>query len=467
MIGNIVNKYRFERLIGSGGMGTVYLAQNIETREKVAIKMLGREFNNNEQLKQRFINEARTLRLLHHQNIIVLKEFYENEDFSLLIMEYVEGRNLEEILLEYKSGVPIERLKNIFLQVLCGLNYAHSKGIAHRDIKPSNIIVTKENGIKICDFGISKAIQDCTTNLTATGSRLGTIRYMSPEHIIAKKDNPVDFQSDIYSLGVTMHQLITGLLPYDGVNNEFEIAKHILEKDLSDIHLLKPEIPLLYSQIVAKMVAKDKYKRYKTCSDIINFLNDDHTKKEIQAPQMKMKCGAEDIQETTENFAKKRRIKHLIIGLSSFVITFLIIFIIVVSVWNKDWFNKKTEKKGNNSEKKHEIMSDKKAQEPVYTVVEEMPTFPGGDEARIKFLCDNIKYPLMAKQAGIQGNVYLTFIIDEKGRVTDVKVLRGIGGGCDEEAVRVVKMSPPWNAGRIDGKPVRVQFNMPIKFTLN
>jgi protein TonB len=103
---------------------------------------------------------------------------------------------------------------------------------------------------------------------------------------------------------------------------------------------------------------------------------------------------------------------------------------------------------------------------PIFTVVEEMPTFPGGDESRVKFLTENIKYPQMARESGIQGTVYVTFVIDEKGRVADVKVLRGIGGGCDEEAVRVVKMMPPWNAGKQSGKPVRVQFNMPIKFTL-
>ncbi|MEI6766336.1 MAG: energy transducer TonB [Bacteroidota bacterium] len=104
---------------------------------------------------------------------------------------------------------------------------------------------------------------------------------------------------------------------------------------------------------------------------------------------------------------------------------------------------------------------------PIFTVVEEMPSFPGGDESRIKFLQENIKYPQMARESGIQGTVYVTFVVNENGQVTDVKVLRGIGGGCDEEAVRVVKMMPPWNAGKQSGKPVRVQFNMPIRFTLN
>lgn len=103
----------------------------------------------------------------------------------------------------------------------------------------------------------------------------------------------------------------------------------------------------------------------------------------------------------------------------------------------------------------------------IFTVVEEMPSFPGGDESRIKFLMENIKYPQMAKESGIQGTVYVTFVVNEKGKVADVKVLRGIGGGCDEEAIRVVNLMPAWNPGKQSGKAVRVQFNMPIKFTLN
>ncbi|MFA6923047.1 MAG: TonB family protein [Bacteroidales bacterium] len=103
---------------------------------------------------------------------------------------------------------------------------------------------------------------------------------------------------------------------------------------------------------------------------------------------------------------------------------------------------------------------------PVFTIVEEMPSYPGGDEARMKFLQENIKYPQMAKESGIQGRVFITFVVDENGKVIDVKVLRGIGGGCDEEAVRVVKQMPPWVPGKQAGKAVRVQYNMPVVFTL-
>ena len=102
----------------------------------------------------------------------------------------------------------------------------------------------------------------------------------------------------------------------------------------------------------------------------------------------------------------------------------------------------------------------------IFTVVEESPAFPGGDVARIKFLQENIRYPQMARESGIQGTVYVTFVVEKNGAVRDVRVLRGIGGGCDEEAVRVIQAMPKWNAGKQRGKPVRVQFNMPIKFTL-
>lgn len=103
----------------------------------------------------------------------------------------------------------------------------------------------------------------------------------------------------------------------------------------------------------------------------------------------------------------------------------------------------------------------------IFTVVESMPGFPGGEGARIKYLNDNIKYPQMARESGIQGRVFVTFVVERDGSVTDVRVLRGIGGGCDEEAVRVIKNMPKWNAGKQRGKPVRVQFNMPILFKLN
>ncbi len=102
----------------------------------------------------------------------------------------------------------------------------------------------------------------------------------------------------------------------------------------------------------------------------------------------------------------------------------------------------------------------------IFTVVEESPSFPGGDEARIRFLTENIKYPQIARESSIQGTVYVTFVVEKNGNVTDVRVLRGIGGGCDEEAVRVIKAMPKWNPGKQRGKPVRGQFNMPIKFTL-
>ena len=113
-------------------------------------------------------------------------------------------------------------------------------------------------------------------------------------------------------------------------------------------------------------------------------------------------------------------------------------------------------------QQKHEEVKEEK----VFTIVEQMPSFPGGEEALMKYLADNIQYPAIAKDAGIQGRVYVTFVVDKDGSITDVKVLRGIGGGCDEEAVRVVKNMPKWNPGKQRGKPVKVQYNLPIRYTL-
>jgi len=113
-----------------------------------------------------------------------------------------------------------------------------------------------------------------------------------------------------------------------------------------------------------------------------------------------------------------------------------------------------------------EIEEEEIVEAEIFTVVEESPSFPGGDVARIKFLQENIEYPTMARESGIQGTVYVTFVVEPNGSVSNVQILRGIGGGCDEEAIRVIKAMPNWNPGKQRGKPVRVQFNMPIKFTL-
>lgn len=114
-----------------------------------------------------------------------------------------------------------------------------------------------------------------------------------------------------------------------------------------------------------------------------------------------------------------------------------------------------------------EVDDDEEVEEAqIFTVVESMPSFPGGDKARIRFLNENIEYPTMARESGIQGRVYVTFVVERNGMVTDVKILRGIGGGCDDEAIRVVKAMPKWIPGKQRGKPVRVQFTLPIKFTL-
>lgn len=119
-------------------------------------------------------------------------------------------------------------------------------------------------------------------------------------------------------------------------------------------------------------------------------------------------------------------------------------------------------------EEKQEVkVIEEEEKKPIFTVVEEMPGFPGGEESRLKFLQDNIQYPQVAKESGISGTVYVSFVVDSKGKVTDVKVLRGIGGGCDEEAIRVIRLMPHWHPGKQAGKPVRVQFTMPIRFTLN
>ena len=210
MIGTLVLNYKIVKQIGEGGMGTVYLGKHTTLDRNVAIKVLLPEFARNTEIKERFINEARTLSKLSHQNIVTLYDFAELDGNLFLIMEYVEGLPLDDYLKQ--SNTKDEFIAtNIFIQILNGFEYAHNKGIVHRDIKPANIILSNEAVPKILDFGIAKIVQG-DIRLTKTGMKMGSVLYMSPEQILGKD---VDFRSDIYSLGITLYELLVGRNPYD------------------------------------------------------------------------------------------------------------------------------------------------------------------------------------------------------------------------------------------------------------
>jgi len=228
---NIPN-YKIKKTLGEGGMGTVYLAEHELIGRKVAIKSLHPNLTSNKQFILRFRREAKLLASLDHPNIVRLNEYIEHEGRFFLIMEYVDGLELNTYINKLKGAVPENKLIILFSKILDAIAYAHRKGMVHRDLKPSNIIITKDENIKILDFGIAKLVKD-NKELTKSGVQVGTVRYMSPEQVRAKS---VDKLTDIYSLGVILYQMAVGKAPYNNVS-AFDTQLKIINDPLPKVQV--------------------------------------------------------------------------------------------------------------------------------------------------------------------------------------------------------------------------------------
>ena len=262
MMPKMIQEYQVSKLLGEGGMGNVYLAEHQKLGRKVAIKMLHRRLSRNAALRERFKNEASTLAHLQHPNIVALYDYIENEDGLFLVMEYVDGHGLDEYINTVSGPIPQERAVTMFSQILDGFQYAHDQQVVHRDIKPSNVLVNKQGVPKIMDFGIAK-ILSADKSLTKTGMQMGTVLYMSPEQVKGEK---VDHRSDIYSLGITLFQMVTGQCPYSPDSTEFEVYNQIVNKPLPLPRQVYPGVSPRLEQVILKATAKSTAQRYTRCS---------------------------------------------------------------------------------------------------------------------------------------------------------------------------------------------------------
>jgi serine/threonine-protein kinase len=270
MIGREILNYRIEKILGEGGMGTVYLAKHTKIPNRVsAIKVLKSNFLQNENLKKRFRREMEIMAGMSHDNIIKLDQFDEDGLGMYLIMEYFDGLEIDDYL-KNKIGVfPEEKAIPIMIQILKAFSFAHSKGIVHRDIKPANILVNQDaTKIKILDFGIAKMKDDISMQ-TKSGTQIGTVFYMSPEQVHGKD---LDARSDIYSLGVTFYQMLTGLNPYFDLNTEYEIYNKITKEDLPDPRTIYPGVSDKMVGILQKALAKNPEDRFQSCDELIQIL---------------------------------------------------------------------------------------------------------------------------------------------------------------------------------------------------
>ncbi|MBF0714379.1 Stk1 family PASTA domain-containing Ser/Thr kinase [Gemella sp. GH3] len=261
MIGRIIcDRYKIIDHLGTGGMATVWLAEDTILNRQVAIKTFKIDSYDEDAIK-RFNREANAVTSLSHPNIVSIYGVENEDNFYYLILEYVEGMTLKEYMLQNKN-IPLETVIHIMKQISEGLSHAHKNGIIHRDIKPQNILMTKDLNCKITDFGISRAYGD--TTLTQTNQMLGTVYYLSPEQA---RGNIATAQSDIYSLGILMFELITGKIPFKGESAVAIALKH-LQEELPDIENYRQEIPRSIKNIIKKATMKNPNERYVSANEL-------------------------------------------------------------------------------------------------------------------------------------------------------------------------------------------------------
>ena len=275
MINTTIGKYKINRLIGEGGMASVYEAEHEMLGTKVAIKVLNPILSANAQIKERFRNEAKLMASLDHPNITKVIDFDEQPHQLSIVMEYLNGEDLNQ---KIKRNGPLseKEITDVFSQTLSAFQYAHEKGIVHRDIKPSNIFILPNGHIKILDFGIAKLFGQ-GNEMTQTGTQMGTPIYMSPEQV--KADKSSDHRSDIYSLGVTLFFAINGKAPYNSdTDSQFDIFNKIVFDPLPEFLNIGK-----FNDFVKKACQKDREQRYQSCGEWINEL-DIKVQSSAQAP---------------------------------------------------------------------------------------------------------------------------------------------------------------------------------------
>jgi serine/threonine protein kinase len=251
----VQDRYRVTDMLGRGGMGAVFLAEDLRLGRMVALKVLRPELAEEPSFVRRFEREAKIAAGLDHASIIPIHEVEQVGDFHFFVMKYVDGKSLDELLAA--KSVPRERALDILWQTACGLAHAHRRGVIHRDVKPSNIMVDDSGRVVITDFGISKALES-KTQYTSVGQMIGTPRYVSPEQA---KGQPLDGRSDQYSLAVVGYEMLVGQLPLVADTVHALMYMHIYEMP-TPAGTVRPDIPPHVSSALQRALAKGPDQRF-------------------------------------------------------------------------------------------------------------------------------------------------------------------------------------------------------------
>jgi len=264
-VGEIVADYEITGVLGTGGMSTVYQVRHLISDRIEAMKVLLPNLEENPDLAERFVREIRLLASLSHPGIAMLHTAIRERNQLLMVMELVLGDTVETLL--RRRGIELSSALNVTIQILDALAYAHNRGVIHRDIKPSNIMLAPSGQAKLLDFGIARPVADI--QLTQKGATLGSYHYMSPEQI---RGLPVDRRTDLYSLGVTLYEMVTGTRPFTG-SDPYTIMRSQVEQAPPPPESINGRIPPELSGALRHVLMKDPAKRFQTAGEFSESLN--------------------------------------------------------------------------------------------------------------------------------------------------------------------------------------------------
>ena len=268
LLGTILNgRYRLEARIGAGGMSTVYRATDETLQRQVAIKLMNREIASDSDQLERFRREGRAVAQLSHPHIVGVIDYGEDDSRPYIVFEYVEGETLKERI-RRTGRLPTTEAVAYAIEIARALGVAHARHIVHRDVKPQNVLIDEEGSAKVTDFGIARTLDE--EGLTADGRVLGTTDYVSPEQALGR---PVTGQSDLYSLGIVLYEMLTGEVPFKGENQVAVAMKHVRE-EVPDVQTKRPEVSSALAAIVDTATAKRVEDRYADDAELIADLED-------------------------------------------------------------------------------------------------------------------------------------------------------------------------------------------------
>ena len=462
--------------------------------------------------RRKFRREAENLARLHHAGIVKVLEIFDENNTTYYVMEYIEGENLDKYIMR-RGHLDENETKVVVCEIASALEYMHKYRMLHLDLKPKNIMHDSNGRVKLIDFGLSKQYTAEGEPESSTSIGMGTPGYAPIEQANYHQDGTFPVTLDIYAFGATIYKMLTGQTPPH--------ASDLLEDGFPETMFRNLGVSEHMIGCVKKAMGPTKKSRYQTVDEMVRDIErDDVASGEIPT----VNDGTEDdeityIHEDRQHNAvedEQININEIKDGHNSddetmsrnkkVFLVFLFLVVCGVVIWLMSGNNKQENTKlddivnsslaipqdelmddtivstgtsdvKSNADDNGKMLKDKKVitqPEPpkaeesrVFEVVEQMPAFPGGDAALMKYLQENTHYPTIAAENGVQGRVVVGFVVEKDGSITDVRVIKSQDPALDHEAVRVVKSMPRWTPGKIDGAAVRVEYQVPVVFRLH